>query len=59
MYNDINTKIIKSNIIKEMKQIILYLEYEINGHLIKKYNVSKKNVLNRIEDKLRIGKLLS
>lgn len=59
LFRDINHKMIKSNIVKNIKDVIFKLEYKLNRHLLEKNNVSKKDVMNSIDDRLRMGKLLT
>lgn len=59
LYYDIVTKSLPSEIQKNIKSILIDLEFKINGTAIKRRGISKKEITNMLNDRIRLSKLIN
>ena len=56
---DMAHKSLKLETQKSIKLILVDLEFKLNSIILKKYNISKKQVVNAIEEQIKFAKLLA
>lgn len=59
LFYDITSKTLTSDVQKNIKNLLIDLEYKLNGAFIQKNNISKKEIQNFLEENIKMSKLLS